>query len=73
MLRLYCVLVLLKAVLPTVSLFGVNKVLSFVECHFHLLLQMEEPIDMGVLGTSSSADTQQENRPPPRQLRRTQR
>ena len=37
-------------------------------------LQMEEPVDMGVLGTAAaSQQTQQENRPPPRQLRRTQR
>lgn len=40
---------------------------------FHKLAQMEEPADMGVLGTASTAQTQQENRPPPRQLRRTQR
>lgn len=37
------------------------------------MLQMAEPVDMGLLGTASSQQTQQENRPPPRQLRRTQR
>ncbi len=38
------------------------------------VMQMEEPVDMGVLGTAAtSQQTQQENRPPPRQLRRTQR
>ncbi|DBA85871.1 hypothetical protein WJX77_008571 [Trebouxia sp. C0004] len=40
---------------------------------FYKLAQMEEPVDMGLLGTASSQQTQQENRPPPRQLRRTQR
>lgn len=41
---------------------------------FYKLAQMEEPVDMGVLGTAAaSQQTQQENRPPPRQLRRTQR